>query len=81
MSAIATTRIDEVPDGELVRLPTPRTAPGQRILAVEFASLDGRTWTAIGGGETVAAAIADAREGCPDDTVWHPIDWDDLYGE
>jgi len=53
----------------------------ERLLTVEFVSLDERTWTAIGGGETVAAAIASARESCPDDTSWHPVDWNDLYGD
>jgi hypothetical protein len=66
---------------KLIRLPTSRAAPAQLILAVEFVSADGRTWTAIGGGETVAAAIAGAEESCPADTSWDPLDWNDLYGD
>jgi hypothetical protein len=81
MSAIAATETVPVDRGKLYRLPTSRPAPEQRILAVEFVSLDGRTWTAIGGGATVAAAIASARESCPDDTSWQPQDWNDLYGD
>jgi hypothetical protein len=42
------------------------------ILEVEFVAADGRTWTAIGGGESVAAAITFARESCPDDATWQP---------
>jgi len=53
----------------------------ERLLTVEFVSPDRGTWTAIGGGETVAAAIVSARESCPDDTSWHPVDWNDLYGD
>jgi len=53
----------------------------QRILEVEFVAADGRTWTAIGGGETVGAAIAFARESCPEDVTWQPRTWNDLYGD
>jgi hypothetical protein len=81
MSAIATAQAQPVNHGKLYRLPTSRRAPEQRILAVEFVSLDGRTWTAIGGGATVADAIAYARESCPDDTSWHPRNWNNLYGD
>jgi hypothetical protein len=57
------------------------TAPAQRILAVEFRSPEGRCWSAIGGGATTAAAIADARQACPGDTTWNPVGWNDLYGD
>jgi hypothetical protein len=56
-------------------------APGQLILAVEFRSIDGRSWNAIGGGATVAAAIAWAQECCPGDTSWELVSWEDLYGD
>jgi hypothetical protein len=81
MSAIAAAQTHQVNCAKLYRLPTSRPAPEQRIVAVEFVSLDGRTWTAIGGGATVAAAIASAQESCPDDTSWQPLDWNDLYGD
>jgi hypothetical protein len=53
----------------------------QHVLSVEFTSVDGRSWTAIGGGGTFAAAIAVARESCPTDATWHPVRWNDLYGD
>ena len=53
----------------------------QRILAVEFRSFDGRRWRAIGGGWTVDAAIASARESCPKDVAWSLAAWSDLYGD
>lgn len=60
--------------------PTP-AAPTQHILSVEFVSPDGRTWQAIGGGNTRAAAIAFAQDSCPADTTWQPIRWNDLCGD
>jgi hypothetical protein len=63
--------------------PVPRlpAAPTQRILAVEFRSHGGRHWYAIGGGASLAAAIIDARQSCPDDATWESIGWNDLYGD
>jgi hypothetical protein len=92
MSATVTTRStglrndpDEpsfpAPNGKLIRLPVAPAALAQRILAVEFRSPDGRSWDAIGGGATVAAAIDWARECCPDDTTWELVGWEDLYGD
>lgn len=81
MSAIATTQNYPATSGTIIQLPTSPAAPEQRLLAVAFVSPAGRTWRAIGGGETVAAAIASARESCPDDTVWYPLHWNDLYGD
>ena len=52
-----------------------------RVLNVEFRSADGRSWYAIGGGASVAAAIAWAQDSCPDGTTWAPVAWTDLYGE
>lgn len=34
-----------------------RKAPEELVLTIEFRSSEGRSWTAIGGGPTVAAAI------------------------
>jgi hypothetical protein len=53
----------------------------QLVLSVEFASTDGRTWQAIGGGYTFEAAVAFARDSCPADTTWRPVRWNALYGE
>lgn len=65
-------------DIELVTQP-----PGlqQRVLVVEFRSLDGRTCVAIGGGPTNAEAIAFARESCPTGEEWQAVGSNDLYGE
>jgi hypothetical protein len=56
-------------------------ARAQHILMVEFSSPDGRTLQAIGGGDTLAAAIAFAQESCPTDATWQPFSWTDLYGD
>jgi hypothetical protein len=61
--------------------PTTPVAPTQQIVSVEFGSLDGRTWQAIGGGDNLAAAIAFAHNSCPTDTTWRPLSWNDLYGD
>jgi hypothetical protein len=80
MSAIATPR-PGLPPAELVLLPVAPAVPAQRILSVEFRSSDGRAWKAIGGGDTLLAAIEWARESCPHGTTWEPVGWEDLYGE
>jgi xanthine/CO dehydrogenase XdhC/CoxF family maturation factor len=80
MFAIASTDID-VTGREFIRLPAAPAAPPQRILAVEFRSPDGRSWNAIGGGDTVAAAIDWARESCPGGTTWQTVSWHDLHGD
>jgi hypothetical protein len=64
-----------------MRFPVGPAAPERYTLAVEFRSPDGRAWSAIGGGATVAAAITYARESCPDDATWNPVSWNDLYGD
>lgn len=78
MFATATRRNPRPP---LHLLPAEPAAEEQHILAVTFRSSDGRRWYAIGGGETIAAAIEWARECCPDDAAWEAEDWNDLYGE
>lgn len=65
----------------LVLLPATPVARTQRILTVEFRSLDGRSWKAIGGGDTQDEAIAWARESCPRGTTWVPVGWEDRYGD
>jgi hypothetical protein len=56
-------------------------APAQSVLMVDLASPDGRTWWAVGVGDTVAEALAFAQDSCPTDTTWQPISWNDLYGD
>ena len=62
------------------RLPVRRATPKQHVLAVTFRSADGRRWQAVGGGDTISAAIEWARDCCPDGAAWEIEDWDDLYG-
>ena len=88
MTAIAVSRTTRAADVLATReavvhqFPVPEPAAAtQHILAVTFRSADGRRWRAVGGGETVLAAIDWARECCPDDAVWEAETWNDLYGE
>ena len=59
----------------------PAPAGTQRILTVWFRAPGGRVWNTIGGGDTVAAAIAFARDSCPLDSAWRLVGWDDVYGD
>ena len=70
-----------VPAGRVNPFPSTQPSHGQHILMVEFTSPDGRTSQAIGGGDTLADAIAFARDSCPTDATWHPVSWNDLYGD
>ena len=70
-----------VPAATVIPFPSTQVAHSRRILTVEFASPDGRTWHPIGGGDTLADAIAFAQDSCPTDTTWQPIGWTDLYGD
>jgi hypothetical protein len=61
---------------------TETVAPTEHyILAVEFRSVDGGCWSAIGRGATLEAALAFAHESCPDDTPWYAVRWSDVYGD
>jgi hypothetical protein len=66
---------------EPVLLPVAPAVQAPRILSVEFRSPDRRSWNAVGGGDTLEAAIDWARESCPSGTTWEPVTWNDLYGE
>ena len=70
-----------VPAGTVIPFPSTESAHRQHILMVEFTSPDGRIWQAIGGGDTLADAIAFARESCPNDATWQAIGWNDSYGD
>lgn len=65
----------------VIPLRSTQSTPAQHMLMVEFASPDARTWQAIGGGNTLAAAIAFAQDSCPTDTTWRPISWTEVYGD
>jgi hypothetical protein len=51
------------------------------VLMVDFTSPEGRTWWAVGVGDTLVDALAFARDSCPTDTTWNPLGWNDLYGD
>jgi hypothetical protein len=51
------------------------------VLVVDFTSPEGRSWSAVGGGHSLAEAIAFAQESCPTDATWRPLDWNELYGD
>ena len=70
-----------VPEGKVIPFPSTEAARTQHILMVEFASPDGRSWQAVGGGDTLPAAIVFAQDSCPTDTTWQPIGWNDLYAD
>ena len=59
----------------------PPVAPSQVVLMVDFSSPEGRTWWAVGVGDTLADALAFARDSCPTDTAWQATRWNDLYGD
>lgn len=70
------------PEGALIQFSPRRAATHtQHVLMVEFTSLDGRVWQAVGGGDTFADAIVFAQDSCPADTTWQPIHWSDLNGD
>jgi hypothetical protein len=56
-------------------------ASGQIVLEVELAAADGSRFTAIGGGTTVAEALAFALDSAPEGRSWEPVRWTDLYGD
>jgi hypothetical protein len=59
---------------------TPSPA-AQVVLMVDLASSDGRSWWAVGVGDTLTEALAFARDSCPTDATWQPTRWNDLDGE
>lgn len=67
--------------GTVIPFPLTQAAHAQHVLMVAFTSPDGRACQAIGGGDTLADAIAFARDSCPTHTTWQPIHWNDLYGD
>jgi hypothetical protein len=51
------------------------------LLSVDFEAAGGEQWSSVGGGESVADAIASAREALPLGVEWDVVRWNDLYGE
>jgi hypothetical protein len=62
-------------------LPSAAAATRQVVLMIDLISPEGRTWWAVGLGDTLAEALAFARDSCPTDTTWQPVRWNDLYGD
>ena len=62
------------------REPAPTPAE-QVVLMVDLVSSDGRSWWAVGVGDTLTEALAFARDSCPTGTTWQPTRWNDLYGD
>ena len=76
-----THRKPPAPAATVIPFPSTQVAQAHHLLMVELTSPDGRTLQAIGGGDTVAAAIAFAQDSCPTDATWQPIGWSALYGD
>ena len=70
-----------LPAATVIPLPSTRAVHAQYVLMVAFTSPDGRSLRAVGGGDTLPAAIAFAQDSCPTDATWEPISWSDLYGD
>jgi hypothetical protein len=71
----------KVPGRTVIPSASNEPARSQHILMVRFRSPDGRSWHAVGGGDTLVEAIAYAQESLPTDVTWRPISWSDLYGD
>jgi hypothetical protein len=67
--------------GTIIPFHATQAALAHFVLMVDFTSPGGRTWWAVGVGDTLADALAFAQESCPTDTTWQPIRWNDLYGD
>jgi hypothetical protein len=64
--------------------PSPATESepvNQHLLHVTFESTDGERRSAFGGGQTVAEAVAAARDELPLGADWTVARWAPLYGE
>ena len=75
----STTRLEQA--SSTASVGTLCAAPSQVVLMVDFTSTAGRTWWAVGLGDTLAEAIAFAQDSCPTDATWLPTCWNDLYGD
>ena len=69
-----------------LRPPRPVGRPQSRrfnrhLINVEFVAPGGESWAAVGGGESVAEAVAAARDALPLGPDWDVERWSDLYGD
>lgn len=69
------------PQRAAISFPSTRPVSTQFVLMVDLTSPEGRTWWAVGAGDTLAEADTFAQDSCPTDTTWQPTRWDDLYGD
>jgi hypothetical protein len=53
----------------------------QRIIRVSLQAASGERWEAIGGGDSVDAALDFAVSSAPADRRWRVVDWRDVYGD
>ncbi len=51
------------------------------LLNIDFEAPGGEQWSSVGGGATVADAIASAREALPVGVEWDVVGWNHLYGD
>jgi hypothetical protein len=58
-----------------------RTITNRDPLRVSLAGPNGETWSAIGGGETLADALEFAVASAPSDTRWRVVRWTPVYGD
>lgn len=69
----------------LALVPDPSPVPASEfptyLLTVDFRSPEGREWSAVGGGESVAEAVEIARGSLPTGPDWKLAGWNELYGE
>ncbi|HZR95324.1 MAG TPA: hypothetical protein VFA56_06495 [Gaiellaceae bacterium] len=53
----------------------------QRIIRVSLQTSSGERWDAIGGGDSVDAALDFAVSSAPADRRWRVVGWRDLYSD
>jgi hypothetical protein len=57
-----------------------RTSSSPYVLSVTLRDDAGEEWRAVGGGATLADALAFAGSSAPSGRRWTPVAWEDLYG-
>jgi len=58
-----------------------RTIKNTDALRVDLQGPNGETWSAIGGGDTLADALEFAVASAPTDTRWRVTGWSRVYGD
>jgi hypothetical protein len=61
--------------------PVPASDFPSLLLVVDFRTAEGREWSAVGGGESVAEAVEVARRSLPAGHDWQLARWNQLYGD